>query len=68
VNRLKQIALALLLVSCIAGAYKVDQLERRVEAQGEIIAGYEARTEDVLQNWDQMRSTQLVLLEMMEGR
>ena len=63
-NRLKQIALALLLVSCIAGAYKVDQLERRVEAQGEIIAGYE----DLYQSWDEMRRTQLVLLEMYEGR
>jgi len=52
----KTVIVALVIISCVVGAaYKFGQLERRVEAQGEIIAGYEARTQDVLQNWDEMR-------------
>jgi len=61
---LKQIILTLLLLSCVACAYKIDQLERRVEQQEVVIAGYQ----DVYQNFDDMRRTQLVLIELYEGR
>lgn len=61
---LKQIILTLLMLSCVAGAYKIDQLERRIEQQDVIIAGYQ----EMYQHFDDMRRTQLVLLEMMEGR
>jgi hypothetical protein len=64
----KTVIVALVIISCMVGAaYKFGQLERRVQAQGEIIAGFEARTQDVLQNWDEMRRTQLVLIKLYEG-
>jgi len=61
---IKQITIILLLVSCVAGAYKIDQLEHRIEQQEVVIAGYQ----EMYQHFDDMRRTQLVLLEMMEGR
>jgi len=61
---IKKIILTLLMLSCVAGAYKIDRLERRLQTQEVVIAGYQ----EMYQHFDDMRRTQLVLLEMMEGR
>jgi predicted Holliday junction resolvase-like endonuclease len=50
------------------GTAKINQLESKIDTQAQDMKKYEARTRDVLQNYDDMRKTQLVLIELYEGK
>lgn len=43
---------------------RLDRLEKQMARQDKIMRGYEQRTTDVLTNWNEMRKTQLTLIEM----
>ena len=61
----KTLIAALLIIAGIGiASHRIAQLERRIEAQEVVIAGYQ----DVFQSWDEIRRSQLVLLELLERR
>lgn len=47
---------------------KIDVLQEQVSQMNHRMAGYEERTTDALDNWDSMRKTQLVLMDLLNKK